>query len=73
MKNLSIDPKKLKEKEYEFYEKRMGQLKRGHSGLFNEATCIHQALDKNRYELLGVENDILLDFQTKYLKKYALK
>ena len=40
MNLISIDPKKLKEMEYEFYKNRMGELKRGHSGIFNEAIKI---------------------------------
>lgn len=50
----------------------MAELRRGHSGLFDENDKMTEQFKKERTDKLGIENDICLEFQSKKLKKLEL-
>lgn len=51
---------------------RMDELKRANSGLFDHSRNFIEVFNQLKNDKTGVENDILMDFQVKYLKKIKL-
>lgn len=72
MSALSMDARTMKEKKIEFYRKKMGKLKRGHSGIFNSSLTVDDIFNKEIQDEQGVENDILLEFQKDIQKQIKL-
>lgn len=70
---LSIDSRVMKEKKIEFYRKKMGELKRGHSGIFNQSLSVEEMFSQEQSNEIGVENDIFLEFQKDIQKQIKLQ
>lgn len=70
---LRADPFTLREKERRYYNKRISQIRRTHSGLFEENDKITEKFQKERTDKVGIENDICLEFQSQKLKRMELK
>ena len=64
-----MDPKELYQEEQKFFKEKCAQIKRKNSGFIKESFNI---MSPEEAESLGVEHNVKLEFQMKYLQEIKL-